>query len=95
VSCNLNHPVLRLRRVLVRAITETLEVVQTYRDHAASLRVLNFKVCLIKTVLEPVIAIKLADQVTLGVGECKLLCVSREIDFRDVKLELLFLFCLF
>ena len=51
VCSNLNHLVLRRRRVLLRAIAEPFEVVQADRDHTTSLRVLNFEVSLVEAVL--------------------------------------------
>jgi len=95
VSSNLNHLVLRRRRVLLRAIAEPFEVVQADRDHTTSLRVLNFEVSLVEAVLQPVVAIELANQVSLGVNEGEFLGVSREIHFGDVELELLLFLRLF
>ena len=76
VSSNLNHLVLRRRRVLLRAIAEPFEIVQADRDHTTSLRVLNFEVSLVEAVLQPVVAIELANQVSLGVNEGEFLGVS-------------------
>ena len=95
VSSNLNHLVLRRRRVLLRAIAEPFEIVQADRDHTTSLRVLNFEVSLVEAVLQPVVAIELANQVSLGVNEGEFLGVSREIHFGDVELELLLFLRLF
>lgn len=76
VSSNLNHLILRRSRVLLGAITESFEIVQADRDHTTSLRVLNFEVSLVEAVLQPVVAIELANQVSLGVNECEFLGVS-------------------
>ena len=95
VSSNLNHLVLRRWRVLLRAIAEPFEIVQADRDHTTSLRVLNFEVSLVEAVLQPVVAIELANQVSLGVNEGEFLGVSWEIHFGDVKLELLLFLRLF
>jgi hypothetical protein len=95
VSSNLNHLVLRRSGVLLRTIAEPFEVVQADRDHTTSLRVLNFEVSLVEAVLQPVVAIELANQVSLGVNECKFLGVSGEIHFGDVELKLLLFLSLF
>lgn len=48
---------------------------------------------LIEAILQPVVAIELTNQVSLGVNKCKFLGVSGEKHFTDVKLKLLFLLC--
>ncbi len=91
VRSNLNHLVLGRTWILLRAIAEPFKVVQTYRDHTTSLRILNFEVSFVEAILQPVVAIELTNQVSLSVNKGKLLRVSGEKHFADVKLKLLLL----
>lgn len=91
VRSNLNHLVLCRAWIFLRAIAEPFKVVQTYRDNAASLRILNFKMSFVEAILQPVVAIELTNQISLGVNKCKFLGVSGEKHFADVKFKLLLL----
>ena len=94
VGLHFNKVVLCLRWLLVRRVLEILQMVELHWDDRPGFWVLDLKLALHKTKLEPVISVKLRQQVPCLVDKGKLLGVSCKHDFLDVTGEELLLLCL-
>lgn len=72
-----------------------IKIVELDGYNSTCLWVFDLKMLFVRRKLQPVVSVKLRDQISRDVDQCELLCVAAEHDLADVNFELLFLFCLF
>ena len=73
--------------ITISVVLEAVQMVKLDRDDRARLRVLNLKRTIQNADLQPVITVKLRDQLTSLVSQSELLGVSGEHDFGDIDTE--------
>ena len=87
VGLHLDQLMLRRGSISVSVVLVPIEMVQLHRDDRARLWVLNLKRALQDADLQPVIPVKLTDQVARLVTQGELLAVTREHNLGDVNAE--------
>ena len=85
VGLHLDQLMLRRGSIAISIVLVPIEMVQLHRDDRARLWVLNLKRALQDADLQPVIPVKLTDQVARLVTQGELLAVTREHNLGDVN----------
>ena len=87
VSLHLDQLMLGRGSISVSVVLVPIEMVQLHRDDRARLWILNLERALQDADLQPVIPVKLTDQVARLVTQGELLAVTREHNLGDVNAE--------
>ena len=87
MSLHLDKLVLTRGGISFSVVLETLEVIQLHWNDRASLWVLDLECSIEDADLQPVVTIKLRNQITCLIAQGEFLRVAREHDLRDVDTE--------
>jgi len=95
MCCNFYYCTLSFCNLIAGIITKLVKIVELYGYDWTGLWILYLKMIIIKWELQPVISIKLWNQIALRINKGKLSRVSAKHAFANVKFKLLLFSCFF